>query len=347
MLGGVRVGYGPALGPQAFAYGSYERGNDTYYGTHTVDVDGPDFGLARSVFGARTRVDDRTAVFVEDVAAHDARAVRLSRAVGLSQDLGAGLSLSARYERGVRALFDTIPSLRRDAGGITAAFTSERLRLYGRGELRSERGTSMLGVPVETSRLQRVLSLGADVTLLSNLRASGRLNWVDTENLDALESLLLEGSAGISWRLPGAIVIAHYGITRELLPPDRGQLAERRFQSVSLMPSFALGDRVTLGAGGHLGAATTEGVTSTVVSGWLRPAVRIWNGLEIAGEVAHRSAAPAGESLDALRGEVGYRFDQVATLALGYSFFGFNGNGLPSPVPERTDRLYLRAELAY
>jgi hypothetical protein len=69
--------------------------------------------------------------------------------------------------------------------------------------------------------------------------------------------------------------------------------------------------------------------------------------LELAGEVARRSSAPDRGELTSVRAEAGYRFNEQALMAAGYTLFGFSGLGLPTSGRERDDRFYLRAELAY
>ena len=54
--GELRGGWGPALGFQVLGGGQLRRGDDTYYGGYSVDVDGPDFGTQRAVSGVSTRV---------------------------------------------------------------------------------------------------------------------------------------------------------------------------------------------------------------------------------------------------------------------------------------------------
>jgi hypothetical protein len=69
--------------------------------------------------------------------------------------------------------------------------------------------------------------------------------------------------------------------------------------------------------------------------------------LEVAVEGAARSVVPEEESLGSLRGEVAYRVDERLRVALGYTLLGFTGTGLPEEAQNGSDRLYLRAELAY
>ncbi|MGA9521295.1 MAG: flagellar motor protein, partial [Myxococcaceae bacterium] len=66
---GVHGGWGPRLGPLVWAQANAARGKDVYYGSYSVDVDGPDFGERRAVTGARTEIDADTSIFVEDVGA--------------------------------------------------------------------------------------------------------------------------------------------------------------------------------------------------------------------------------------------------------------------------------------
>jgi hypothetical protein len=67
----------------------------------------------------------------------------------------------------------------------------------------------------------------------------------------------------------------------------------------------------------------------------------------VAVEAARRSVAPEGEELGSLRGELAYRLDERFRVAAGYTLLGFTGTGLTEETRDDSDRLYLRAELAY
>jgi hypothetical protein len=141
------------------------------------------------------------------------------------------------------------------------------------------------------------------------------------------------------------MVVLHYGVERQRGPLWRGP-AERFLRRASLMPSVHFGDRLALAAGAHLGWSTVDGTSALIVSGSLRPSVRVIGGVEVAAEVARRSSAPDGGELNAVRGEVGYRFGPDLMLAAGYSVLGFTGLGL-APADSEQDRLYLRGEAAW
>ncbi len=145
------------------------------------------------------------------------------------------------------------------------------------------------------------------------------------------------------------MAVLRYSIDRELPPqlPGRAPFAEKGLQVVSLMPALRLGQRFALAAGGHVGWSDAAGNGGTVLSGTLRPSVKVVGGLELAVEVARRSAALDGGELTALRGEAGYRLNEQMMLALGYTVFGFSGLGLSDGAADSRDRVYLRAELAY
>jgi hypothetical protein len=342
---GLHGGWGPKLGPLAWLTAEVARGSEIFYGSYSVDVDGPDFGERRAVSGARTKVADGTVVFVEDVSAHDAGAVRVARAVGASLASISGLELSVRYERGVRHPLDAAPPLRRDAGGIAASWVREGVRLYARGEMRYERGRTLLQPALEVDRVQRLASAAASWEVARGLQLSGRLNWSETIAGGVAEAAFLEASAGMAWRIEPAMVVLHYGMERELGPRSRG-LGERTLRRASLMPSVRIGERVSIAAGAHLGWSTIDGNTVFILSGSLRPSVRVVGNLEVAAEVARRSAAPDGGDLNAVRGEVGYRFGPDLMLAAGYSALGFTGLGLTLG-DSNQDRLYLRGEAAW
>jgi len=345
---GVRGGWGPDLGPRAWAQVESRSGSEVFYGGYSVDVDGPDFGAGRTLTGARTELPDSgTALFVEEVGLHDATSVRLSRAVGLQQTLSGGFSVGARYERGVRSLLDIDPPLRRDAGGVFGQLLLDRLRLEGRVELRREKGTAERGSSEPVERLQTVVALAAEAELHRDVTASGRVDFSRTVNEDALEARFLEGHAAVAWRPGPWLVVARYAVTRELLPGARSAFGDRALQILSLMPAVRLGDRVAVAAGLHAGRGSLEDSARWVWTGTVRPSLRVVGGLEVAGEVARRTSSPEGDRLTAVRAEVAYRMDERLRMAVGYTLLGFSGLGLASESSDDQDRLYLRAELAY
>ncbi|MCP3105158.1 flagellar motor protein [Myxococcus sp. K15C18031901] len=345
---GVRGGWGPDLGPRAWAQVESRSGADVFYGGYSVDVDGPDFGAGRTLTGARTELPDSgTALFVEEVGLHDATAVRLSRAVGLQQTLAGGFSVGARYERGVRSLLDVDPPLHRDAGGVFGQLLLERLRLEGRLELRREKGTAERGSDAPVDRLQTVVALAAEAELHRDVMASGRVDFSRTVNEDALEARFVEGYAAVAWRPGPWLVVARYAITRELLPGARMAFGDRALQVLSLMPAVRVGDRFALAAGLHAGRTSLEDSARWVWTGTVRPSFRVVGGLEVAAEGARRTSSPEGDRLTAVRAEVAYRMDERLRMAVGYTLLGFSGLGLTSETSDDQDRLYLRAELAY
>lgn len=346
---GLRAGWGPVVGPLAWFEGQYQsREGAAYYGSYSVDVDGPDYGQGKAVSGARTAIGDRGSVFVEDVAAHDASAVRFSRAVGFSQDVAHALHLTARYERGVRHPLDILAPLARDSAGLTASWIAEWARAFARAELRYERGSTLRGPTTDVERLQRLASAGLELDLHRSASASARLNFSDTSQRGVLEARLVEATASVAWRLDQGMAVLRYSLLRELPPPSRGgAFGERTLQTVSLLPAVRFGPRFSLAAGAHAGWSEVSGNTGLVLSASLRPAVKVVGGLELAAEVVRRTSAPDGGELTALRGELGYRVDDRVLLALGYTAFGFSGLGLSAGSADSQDRVYVRAELAY
>jgi hypothetical protein len=346
---GVHGGWGPRLGPLAWVRGTWRRGQEVYYGGYSVDVDGPDFGAARAVSGARTEMADGASLFVEDVASHDANAVRLARAVGFQQTLLGALRVGARYERGVRHPLNVPSPLRRDVAGVSGQLLLERFRADGRMELRFERGTAVRGTPEPVERVQAVVTLATEAVLREDLSLSGRLNYSRTSQRETRQAAarLLEGYTALAWRPGPFLVVARYGITRELLPGPRGLFGERAQQTISLLPAVRLGERFALSAGLHASRGNRGAVAIWVFTGSVRPSVRVVGGLEVAAEAARRSVAPEGEELGALRGEVAYRLDERFRVAAGYTLLGFTGTGLTEETRDGSDRLYLRAELAY
>ncbi|XXF80764.1 flagellar motor protein [Myxococcaceae bacterium GXIMD 01537] len=344
---GVRGGYGPDLGPQVSGYATWRRGEDLYYGGYSVDVDGPDVGTGRAVMGASTELTSGTLVYVEDVASHDPTSVRVARAVGLRQAVFRNLEVGGRYESGVRQPLDIPSSLTRDVGSVFAQFIDDRVRAEARAELRSEYGIPVRGPPVPVDRTQVVLTLASEVLLRQDLTVSGRLNFSRTAGKEGLEARFLEGYAGAAWRPGPLLLVARYGVTRELPPGLERAFGDRGVQLFSLMPAVQAGGRLTIAAGLH---AARSSLGDTVVWTWtgtLRPTLRVVGGLETGVEVARRSASPEGESLTALRAEVAYRVDDRLRVAAGYTLLGFSGLGLPGASREDSDRLYLRAEVAY
>lgn len=344
---GARVGYGPTFGPLAWLEGEVQRGQDAFYGTYSVDTDGPDVGRARAISGARTSLGDGSAVFVEDVASHDATELRLSRAVGFSTAVGDALRLTARYERGVRDPLGIPSSELADAGGVTASWITQRVRLFARAELRTEHGTPLLQPNTVVHLVQRVASLGAEVNVTDALVGTLRANYSDTKDAGVLTQKLLEGTASLAYRFTAGLVVLRYSITDELLPPSRGVFGEQSLQVLSLLPAFHIGSRFSLSAGANAGWSSEQGTRALVLSGSLRPAVRIIGGLEVAAEVARRSLDVDNQGLTALRGEIGYVADDRFRVAVGYTALGYSGLGLSSGPEATQDRVYLRAELAY
>jgi hypothetical protein len=344
---GVRGGWGPELGPQVWANASVRRGPEVYYGGYSVDVDGPDFGAGRAVMGARTDLEDGTSVFVEDISAHDANAVRLARAVGFQQAVSGGLQVGGRYERGVRHPLGIPASLTRDAASVFGQLVLARLRVDGRAELRREQGVPVRGASEPVERLQAVVALAAEALLREDLSLSGRVNFARTLGAERLEQRLLEGSTAVAWRPGPFLLVARYSVTRELLPGARFVFGERGLQLISLLPSVRLGDRFSLAAGLHAGRLSLGDTVEWVWTGTLRPTVRVVGGLELGVEGARRSSARAGQELSALRGEVGYRVDEGLRFAAGYTLLGFSGLGLSGEMKDEAQRLYLRAEVAY
>ncbi|MDY7232582.1 flagellar motor protein [Hyalangium rubrum] len=344
---GVRGGWGPELGPQVWADASVRRGPDVYYGGYSVDVDGPDFGAGRAVMGARTELEDGTSVFVEDISAHDANAVRVARAVGFQQAVAGGLQVGGRYERGVRHPLDLPSSLTRDAASLFGQWTLARLRVEGRAELRREEGTPVRGAATSVDRLQAVVSLAGEALLREDLSLSGRLNFARTLGEEQLEQRLLEGSTAMAWRPGPWLLVGRYSITRELLPGERNAFGERSLQVFSVLPAVRLGDRFSVAAGLHVGRSSLGEEVGWVWTGTLRPAVRVVGGLELGLEGARRGSAREGQALTALRGEVGYPVDEGLRFAAGYTLLGFSGLGLSGDMKDEADRLYVRAEMAY
>jgi hypothetical protein len=342
---GARAGWGPELGPLAWVHGEHRSGADLYYGSYSVDVDGPAVGAGRAISGARSELGGGTSAFVEDVAAHDAAGVRLGRAVGVTHLLGNALQLQGRYERGARHPLGVAWPFQRDAAGISAALIQPWLRLFARGELRLDRGAPARDPLRQVDLRQHLVSAAAEVDLPLGLQLSGRGHWSETFEAGSRTSGFLESTASLAYRADAWMAILRYSLTREL--PPGGLRPERAFQIASFVPALRIADRVTLWGGVHAGWSSEAAQEGLVLSASLRPAVQVVGGLEVAGEVARRSADLDGGELTAVRGEAGWRFGDRMYLGLGYTFLGFNGTGVVPPAAgERHDRLYARAEMA-
>jgi hypothetical protein len=329
---GVRGGWGPTTGPLAWGTVSMTRGDETWYGAQSLDVDSPSLGVAlgerRLVTGVRQQVDRATSVFVEDSSATDVNGLRLARAVGLSQRLGEAFTLSGRYERGASSRDGTTPEVLRDTGGVTAAYEAMRARLFGRLEARLEQGGAA----------QYLATGGAEVALLESLFASARLQFTHTSTQGHLLTRRLEAVAGLAWRGAQASVIGRYTLRR-----DWQGGVEQLQHLVSVLPTMRFGDRFSLAAGGHVALFAN----AVLASASLRPSLRVIAGVELAVEGALRTNAPDAGSLAALRGELGYRFDHRFFVGAGYSFLGFSGTGIEAGATGTNNRLYLRTEVAY
>ncbi len=327
---GLRGGWGPALGPQVWGTVAYSRGNETWYGVQSIDADAPGTGERRLVTGVRQQVDADTAVFVEDVSSADVDGLRMARAVGMTQRIDDAFTISARYENGARALDGLGPDVVRHAGGLTAALEWETLRVFARGEVRDEQGASPLRQFVATG--------GGEWRVHRDVSLTARALWTHSSKDSLLVGRSVDATAAIAWRFSSGAVLARYAYKQ-----DWSASFEQRLHVVSLLPTLRIGDRLAVGAGGHLGFTQLGPILSASV----RPSVRIWEGLEVAAEVAARSMSPDGGSWASLRGEVGYRFDHRFFVGAGYNAFGFSGTGLDMGATASRDRVYLRTEVSY
>jgi hypothetical protein len=317
---------------------------DTAYGLWTADVDGPNAGQTAAVSGARRRVDERSDVFVEDVVARDIDSLRAGRAIGLSVTPVSALNVTLRYERGVQLPFTGAPALLRDSGSGRVSWLVSGVRLSALAEVRHERGDALAETGVD--RWQTVAGGMVDARPWRWLTLGARLLASQTRNNGAEEAHSIEGYAAAALRLEPLVVLVSYSLIDRTALPDQATPSGALFEHiVSVRPSVLLWDRLRLGAGLCAGIFR-EGEAANVLAASLRPAFRIVGGLEVAAEVARRSNAPAGESLDALRAEVAYWFDGLLGVAVGYNLHGFSGTGV-EPQSGTSDRIYLRLEAAY
>ncbi|MGI5862100.1 MAG: hypothetical protein ACOX6T_08575 [Myxococcales bacterium] len=339
----ARAGWGPGVGTQVQLGGERVGDGEVGYGSFTVDADGPDAGRAVMVSGARRRVEEEAEVFAEDLFARDIDALRLGRAVGIHCAPVKNLVLTGRYERGTRLPFTGVPALLRDSGSGRVTWMMGRLRVGAIAEVRRERGNAITESDVD--RWQTLGALALEARPLDALGIVGRLNASLTRNRGRTEAQFVEGTLGAGLRIHPWIVLASYAIVNEI-PPESQTASPRFFEHlVSLRPALLLGDRLRLGAGVHAGFFRGRDPT-TIVAASIRPAVRIVGTLEAAVEAARRSAAPAGEALNALRAELAWWPEPSLGIAGGYNIVGFSGTGVARE-RGRTDRVYVRLELAY
>lgn len=339
----VRAGWGPGVGTQVQLGGERAGDGEVGYGSFTVDADGPDAGRAVMVSGARRRVEEEAEVFAEELFARDIDALRLGRAVGIHCAPAKSLVLTGRYERGTRLPFTGEPALLRDSGSGRVTWMMGRLRVGAIAEVRRERGDAVSESGVD--RWQTLGALALEARPLDALGIVGRLNASLTRNRARTEAQFVEGTLGAGLRLHPWIVLASYAIVNEI-PPESQTVSPRFFEHlVSLRPAVLLGDRLRLGAGVHAGFFRGRDPT-TVLAASIRPAVRIVGALEAAVEAARRSAAPAGEALNAFRAELAWWPEPSLGIAGGYNIVGFSGTGVARE-RGRTDRVYVRLELAY
>ncbi|MGV3619593.1 MAG: hypothetical protein ACO1OB_02180 [Archangium sp.] len=327
---GLRGGWGPALGPQVWGTLAYSRGNETWYGVHSIDADAPGTGERRLVTGVRQQVDAATSVFVEDVSAADIDGLRLARAVGMTQKLDDAFTISARYEHGMRALEGFGPEQARNAGGVTAALELENLRVFARGEVRDEQGANPLRQFVATG--------GGEWRPHRDVSMTARALWTHSMKNDVMVGRSVDATTAIAWRFGSGAVMARYAYKQ-----DWTSAFEQRLHVISLLPTVKFGDRFAIGAGGHLGFTQF----GPILSASLRPSVRVWEGLEVAAEVAARSLAPDAGGWASVRGELGYRFDHRFFVGAGYNALGFSGTGLDFAAAAAQGRVYLRTEVSY
>lgn len=327
---GLRGGWGPVLGPQVWGTVSYSTGNETWYGVQAVDADAPGAGERRLVTGVRQQIDPATAVFVEDVSATDVDGLRLSRAVGLTQRVDDAFTVTARYEHGARALDGLSPDVARNAGGLTLAYEREALRFFARGEVRDEQGAPSLR--------QFVASGGGEWRAHRDVSVTARALWTHSTKDSLMVGRTIDATAAVAWRFGRGALLARYAYQQNWTAA-----LDSRLHVISLLPTIRLGDRVAVGAGAHLGLTPA----GPILAGSVRPSVRIWEGLEVAGEAVARSLAPDGGSWASLRAEVGYRFDHRFFVGAGYNAFGFSGTGLDMGATASRDRVYLRTEISY
>jgi hypothetical protein len=327
---GLRAGWGPQTGVVGWGTVSATRGNETWYGAHSLDVDAPGTGDRRLVTGVRQQLDPSSAVYVEDVSSTDVDGLRLARAVGLTQTVAPGFTIGGRYERGSRATDGATSDVARDAGGLSLSFERERVRLFSRGEVRIDEGAS--GVR------QWLATAGGEATLTSTLSAMARLQYSHTVRSGLLFARTLDTVAAIAWRPASGAVVLRYTFHRDL----HGGF-EQVQHVISLLPTVRFGDRFALSAGGH----AAFGSVGNLLSASLRPSVRIVAGLEVAVEGAARTLAPDSGSLTALRAEAGYRLNTHLYGGVGYSLFGYSGTGLDAGAPGSNNRFFVRLEAAW
>lgn len=336
----VRGGYGPVIGPQVWGGVTHQSGKDTYYGGHRWDVDSPSVGDHRMVSGAQREVGPGEVVYAEDVAQVKTNSVSAGRAVGFSAQVQNGLSVSARYERGVREALTFAGTQPREAVAGSLGWVASGARAFAKGELRRQ-------FKAEGAFLQWVGSGGAELAFSEALRATAMVLATHSAVAGVLAARMLEGQVAVHLRLEHGLLGLRYLYQRELAPTSRGFYGERLLHVISLLPTYSFADRLRVAAGGHLAWVGTEAGGGWVFTASLRPSVRVWEGLEVGAEIARRSVATDGGELTSVRAELGYRFNAQMMFAIGYTALGFQGLGFNDGQSDARDRLYVRAEVGY
>lgn len=326
----VRGGWGPTIGPRLLVAGERRVAGEAVYGTFTADPDAPDVLGGRgetSALGARRR-SGATEVFAEEQFARDALGLRAARVFGLAVTPGSGLRLSLSGERGERLRLDGSRVDRRAAAG-TAGLVLGAIRLAARGEVRAEGDDAQVAT-----------GGSAEWAPGRGLALSTRASWVHG-TIAGREALGFEAAVAGALRAERWSVLASVARLAEMRP---GEI--RRDGVITRLAGTVALARLELGLGAGIAHQKLAGGHDDRIAGSARVRVRVLGPVDGAVEYARR--APLGGNalgaLDAVRAEVGVS-ERESRLALGYTFFGFGGDGL-TPSSD-TGRLYVRAQLTY
>jgi hypothetical protein len=357
----LRVGYGPFVGVQAQASGQLTDGDTTRYGAYTADLYGPG---TRMVTGGQQRLDQTTSTFAEQAVVRDIDALRATSAVGLAVAPVENLKFIARYERGERlAMSDesgATPEIR-DVGSATVEYGRGGLRAQASAEVRRDRcdlggslstycesGNTPSG-PVD--RWQTLATAAASYEIVPGLRFSAHGIYALTRERAELEALSLEGYAALAWILGSWTMLAAYTVASEGGPGDLISTTPFLEHIVSLQIAWIGWRHFHLGGGVYAGFLTMSGQETTTIAASLRPALVLFDHLELAIEAGQRAGAPTGDNAGphAGRAEIGLRTGP-GLIAVGYNAFGYQGNGVDARtglLKGPQDRVYVRGELAY
>jgi hypothetical protein len=338
----ARGGWGKALGPRV-ALSAERRGpGESTYGNVSFDPDGvPTLREQLSTIGTRrSTADGEVVVFSEEQFGRDLLGLRAGRAAGATVTPVAGLSFSARAERGAR-LTPNGEYRDRSAAGGSVSWVRGRLSLSGRGEA--------MGEGEGRAQDRGVLAGGAASFRFSErLTLAARGVWSHTLRRSLGEHVIASDAAlSLAWRGESVSLLGQVAHVTEA-PPRRGGIpfVRRDTELAHLNAGFQAASRLSFGLGAHLGLSRQAGGRDLLVSGSARAVLRVAGPVDTAVEYATRARleGQSPDSLHSTRAEIGLGVEQ-GRVAVGYNLFGFSGTGV-DPAEADAGRLFLKMELA-